>query len=68
MRDVEAGEPAELQGYSLEPVGPWHVRISPYPFGEAPARFSLVRRVLSKAGRGRRSREAARALAITVEA
>ncbi len=50
MRDVEAGEPAELQGYALEPVAPWHVRISPYPFVESPARFSLLRRVLPKAG------------------
>src|SRR4051794_35597601 len=30
-RDVEAGEAAELQGYRLEPVGPWHVRIDSYP-------------------------------------
>ena len=29
MRDVEAGEPAELQGYRLEPVAPWHVRCQP---------------------------------------
>ena len=50
MRDVEAGEPAELQGFALEPVAPWHVRISPYPFVESPARFSLLRRVLPKSG------------------
>jgi len=48
MRDVEAGEEAELQGYRLEPVAPWHVRLSPYPFGESPARFSLVRRLIRK--------------------
>src|SRR4030095_14607968 len=27
MRD---GEEAELQGYTLSPVAPWHVRLSPY--------------------------------------
>jgi hypothetical protein len=48
MRDVEAGEPAELQGYQLEPVAPWDVRIAPYPFGGSPAHFSLVRRMVSK--------------------
>lgn len=48
MRDVEAGEPAELQGYRLEPVAPGHIRIAPYPFGEAPRRFSLLRRVVPK--------------------
>jgi Protein of unknown function (DUF3891) len=50
MRDVEAGDPTDLQGYSLEPVSAWRVRISPYPFAEAPAGFSLVRRVLPKSG------------------
>jgi hypothetical protein len=50
MRDAEAGEPAELQGYRLEPVAPWHVRMTPYPFGGSPARFSLLRRVLPKGG------------------
>jgi Protein of unknown function (DUF3891) len=48
MRDVEAGEAAELQGYRLEPLGPWRVRLSPYPFEESPASFSLVRRLLPK--------------------
>jgi hypothetical protein len=51
MRDVEGGERAELQGYRLDPVAPWHVRIDPYPFRENPARFSLARRVLGKNGR-----------------
>ena len=48
MRDVETGEPAELQGFRLEPLGPWHVRLSPYPFTESPGRFSLVRRLIPK--------------------
>jgi hypothetical protein len=48
MRDVEAGEAADVQGYRLEPLGPWAVRIDPFPFGAAPARFSLLRRVLPK--------------------
>ena len=50
MRDVEAGEAAEFQGYRFEPVGPWHVRLEPYPFVESPARFTLVRRVIPKSG------------------
>jgi hypothetical protein len=51
MRDLEAGEAAEVQGYRLEPVAPWHVRLTPFPFGEQPARFSLLRRVPSKNGK-----------------
>jgi hypothetical protein len=49
MRDVER-DAAELQGHRLEPAGPWRVRMAPYPFGESPARFSLLRRVLPKRG------------------
>jgi hypothetical protein len=48
MRDLEAGEAAELQGYRLEPVGPWRVRLEPYPFAESEAHFSLIRRILPK--------------------
>ena len=51
MRDVVGGEEAELQGYRLEPVAPWHVRLDPYPFEGAPFRSSLVRRVIPKTGR-----------------
>ena len=47
MRDVEAGEGAELQGYRLGPVRPWHVRMDPFPFAEE-ARFTLLRRLLPK--------------------
>jgi hypothetical protein len=50
MRDVEGGEEAEVQGYALEPVAPWHVRMAPYPFGDQPGRFSLLRRVIPKNG------------------
>jgi hypothetical protein len=50
MRDAENGEPepVELQGYTLEATGPWRVRITPYPFAEAAATFSLKRRVIAK--------------------
>jgi len=48
LLDVENGEQAEIQGYRLEPVAPWHVRLAPYPFGERPGRFSLLRRVIPK--------------------
>ena len=47
---MREGEEADIQGYGLEPVGPWRVRISPYPFVESPARFSLLRRVLPRSG------------------
>jgi hypothetical protein len=47
---VVAGESAELQGCTVEPVGPWHVRLDPYPFAESPAHFSLLRRVIPKDG------------------
>jgi hypothetical protein len=47
MRD---GEEAELQGYRIEPVEPWHVRLSPYPFGDGAGGFSLLRRVIPKNG------------------
>ena len=50
-RDVEAAS-RPTPGLCLEPVGPWHVRITPYPFAEAPAHFSLVRRVLPSSGHG----------------
>ena len=47
MRD---GEEDELQGYRIEPVAPWHVRLSPYPFGDGAGGFSLLRRVIQKDG------------------
>jgi hypothetical protein len=48
MRDVEAGEPAEIVDHRLEPVAPWHVRMAPFPFRESPVRFTLIRYVLPK--------------------
>ena len=48
MRDLANGEEAELQGYRLEPVAPWHVRLSPYPFADGADGFSLLRRVIPK--------------------
>ena len=67
MRDVEGGEAAELQGYRLEPVAPWHVRIAPYPFGESPVRCSLVRRVIPKGAGADVLGTAPEGVAITVE-
>jgi hypothetical protein len=40
-----AGTEVELR---LEPLGPWRVRIDPFPFVDSPARFTLVRKVLLK--------------------
>jgi hypothetical protein len=51
MRDGEAGAQGEFQGYQIEPLGRWRVKLEPFPFGDAPARFSLVRRLIPKAGR-----------------
>ena len=51
MRDVEGGEDAELQGYRLEPIASWHIRMQPFPFGKRSAAFSLVRRVIPKDGK-----------------
>jgi Protein of unknown function (DUF3891) len=51
MRDVDRGEEAELQGYRLEPLGPWRIRLRPFPFAERPARFTIARRVVPKDGR-----------------
>ena len=64
MRD---GEDAEVQGYRIEPVAPWHVRLSPYPFGDGAGRFSLLRRVLPKNGRVGVLGTAAERVEITVE-
>jgi Protein of unknown function (DUF3891) len=50
MRDLEAGEEAEFQGIRFEPLGPWRVRMDPYPFGESPASLSLLRRLVPKGG------------------
>jgi hypothetical protein len=48
MRDVEAGEAAEIVDYRLEPLAPWHIRMEPFPFRDSPARFTLLRRALPK--------------------
>ena len=50
LRDLEGGEAAELQGYTFEPVGPWRVKLDPFPFAESPGNFSLIRRVIAKNG------------------
>jgi hypothetical protein len=67
MRDLEGGEAAEFQGYSLEPIGPWHVRLSPFPFANSPSGFALVRRVLPKGGSTDVLAAPAEETAITVE-
>jgi hypothetical protein len=68
MRDVEAGETAELQGYRFEPIAPWHVRCEPFPFEKSPAGFSLLRRVLPKDGSLEILSVTPERVAITVEA
>jgi len=65
---MREGEETELQGYALSPVAPWRVRLSPYPFGEQPGRFSLLRRVVPKSGHADVLRTAPDRVEITVEA
>ena len=48
LRDVEQGEPAEIAEYRFAPLGPWHASLDPYPFGVAPAEFTLLRRLVPK--------------------
>jgi hypothetical protein len=67
MRDVEAGEAAELHGYRLEPVAPWHVRMTPYPFRDRPARFTLLRRLIPKDAPADVLSAPAERVAITIE-
>jgi hypothetical protein len=69
MRDCEngGGKPVELQGYTLELVAPWRVRMSPYPFADSPAPFELVRRVLPKHGRAEVLATPTERVAITIE-
>jgi hypothetical protein len=69
MRDCEngGGNAVELQGYTLELVAPWRVRMSPYPFGESPAQFELVRRVLPKNGGAEVLATPTERVAITIE-
>jgi hypothetical protein len=67
MRDVESGEAAELQGYRLEPIAPWHVRLKPFPFEEGPALFSLTRRSIPKGSRVEVLSAAPEQTAITIE-
>jgi Protein of unknown function (DUF3891) len=69
MRDVDAdgGEPVELQGYALELLAPWRVRMDPFPFADSPARFSLVRRVLPKNGRAEVLATPAERVDVTIE-
>jgi hypothetical protein len=50
MRDAEAGEAADVQGVRLEPLGPWRVRMEPFPFMQSPARFTLLRRAMPRRG------------------
>lgn len=67
MRDLESGDAAELQGYRLEPIAPWRVRLSPFPFEQGPALFSLTRRTIPKGSRIDLLSAAPEQTAITIE-
>jgi Protein of unknown function (DUF3891) len=64
MRD---GDEAELQSYRLEPIAPWHVRLTPFPFKERPAVFSLTRRKIPKGSRVDVLSTAPEQIGITIE-
>lgn len=40
------GTDADLR---LEPLGPWRLRLDPFPFAESPTRFTVVRKLLPEA-------------------
>ena len=46
--DEPDGLPFDLGTFRFEPLGPWRARVTPYPFLDATARFSLSRRRLPK--------------------
>jgi hypothetical protein len=59
MKDLASGEASALTPaprgrdrddaeLKIEPDGPWRVRMDPFPFGEAPATFTMLRRELPK--------------------
>ena len=48
---MREGDETELQGYRLEPIAPWHVRLTPFPFEEGLALFSFTRRRFPKGSR-----------------
>ena len=64
---LREGEATELQGYSLEPVAPWHVRLTPNPLVGGTGQFSLVRRVIPKNGRADVLGTQPERVAITIE-
>lgn len=59
LADLEAGTPGSCEGVptaagsdpvriAIEPLGPWRVRLDPYPFAADPAPFTLRRRLVPK--------------------
>lgn len=44
----EAGEPFDVGSYRFEPLGPWHARVTPYPFAVPSAALTLLRRRVPK--------------------
>ncbi|HEX5145827.1 MAG TPA: DUF3891 family protein [Conexibacter sp.] len=45
---ADGGDPVRI---AIEPLGPWRVRLHPYPFADSPAPFTLRRRLLRKPAR-----------------
>jgi hypothetical protein len=42
---ADGGDPVRI---AISPLGPWRVRLDPYPVAESPAPFTLVRRLVPK--------------------
>ena len=42
------GRSSKETAVAIEPLGPWHVSMDPFPFGGTEATFTLDRRVLAK--------------------
>jgi hypothetical protein len=47
MRDLAASEPFTVGSFEVEPRGPWHVGLDPFPL-TGPARLGLARRLVPK--------------------
>jgi hypothetical protein len=47
LRDVPTGDGGRVD-VTVAPVGPWRLRLAPYPFGESPLALTMVRRLVPK--------------------
>ncbi len=50
LADVDAGQSKTVGDYEIQPLAPWAVSLSPFPFETGPAEFVLRRRMIEKRG------------------